>query len=197
MFRGEIGERGLDVNAVRGSRTNFLIAVTNAKSGEGTFISGQDRSIDLISALKASTAMPVAYNRFVNLNGVDYFDGAGDHPLPIDYMVEELRCTDVLIIINKPSKASGDLREEIIERLALRFLAQNYSSKAKEAFTSRYPRLRSTMERILLLDVYRDRANIAIARPQGPKMSRFSRDRIKLEALALEGEQTALRLFSQ
>jgi len=64
----------LDISAVKLSPINFYIAVTNKKTGKTEYFSNKD-DIDIFEALRASSAMPVFFNKSVIINSNEYIDG--------------------------------------------------------------------------------------------------------------------------
>ena len=65
----------LAVDEINNSKTKLFIATTAYLSGETIFFSN-DSTADVFEYLRASKAIPMAYNKKVNINGVDYVDGS-------------------------------------------------------------------------------------------------------------------------
>ena len=61
--------------AVRASKTEFLIGVTDAETGQSRYISNRSQ-VDVFEAIRASCAVPVIYNKQVSIEGKKYIDGA-------------------------------------------------------------------------------------------------------------------------
>ena len=65
----------LDARAIRNSKTEYSIAITDAQTGESKYISNRDEC-DIFETIRASCAIPVIYNKQVNIGGRKYIDGA-------------------------------------------------------------------------------------------------------------------------
>jgi len=87
----------LDDAAVRASRVRFLLSVTDARSGLNELLDVRARPEPVPLLLKASSALPVLYNRRITLDGQEYVDGGLSDPLPIARAIEN-GCTDILVL---------------------------------------------------------------------------------------------------
>jgi len=96
----------LDDAAVRASRVRFLLSVTDARSGENELLDVRARSEPVPLLLKASSALPVLYNRRIVLDGREYVDGGVSDSLPIARAIEN-GCTDVLVLAS--SRCDGPM----------------------------------------------------------------------------------------
>ena len=64
----------LDIEALKKSKVELYIAVTDYETGEGKYFTNRD-DVDIIKVLKASKAAPVVYNKPIIINGRRYIDG--------------------------------------------------------------------------------------------------------------------------
>jgi predicted patatin/cPLA2 family phospholipase len=96
----------LDDAAVRASRVRFLLSVTDARSGRNELLDVRARSEPVPLLLKASSALPVLYNRRIVLDGREYVDGGVSDSLPIARAIEN-GCTDVLVLAS--SRCDGPM----------------------------------------------------------------------------------------
>ena len=87
----------LDDAAIRASRVRFLLSVTDARSGLNELLDVRARAEPVPLLLKASSALPVLYNRRIALDGREYVDGGLSDPLPIARAIEN-GCTDILVL---------------------------------------------------------------------------------------------------
>jgi predicted patatin/cPLA2 family phospholipase len=94
----------LDDAAIRASRSRFFLSVTNARSGENELLDVRARPEPIPLLLKASSALPVLYNRRVVLNGREYVDGGVTDHLPIARAIAN-GCTDILVLASSPCEA--------------------------------------------------------------------------------------------
>lgn len=94
-------DKPLDVNKILSSRTKLFVAVIDKRSGAGTVIDTKATSTPLLSILKAATALPVLYNRTVDIDGRPFMDGGLAIPFPIEQALVN-GCTDVLVLLTRP-----------------------------------------------------------------------------------------------
>jgi predicted patatin/cPLA2 family phospholipase len=87
----------LDDAAIRASRVRFLLSVTDARSGRNELLDVRTRSEPVPLLLKASSALPVLYNRRIVLDGREYVDGGVSDSLPIARAIDN-GCTDILVL---------------------------------------------------------------------------------------------------
>ena len=90
-------EKPLDDAAIRASPVRFLLSVTDARSGLNELLDVRDRPEPIPLLLKASSALPVLYNRRIALDGREYVDGGLSDSLPIAGAIAN-GCTDVLVL---------------------------------------------------------------------------------------------------
>ena len=90
----------LDVEAVRGSRSEFFVGSTNVH-GRGEFINAK-RSADMVSTLKGSMGLPVLYNRVTRVEQGEFVDGDVALSLAVPEVMSSFSPTDLLIIMNRP-----------------------------------------------------------------------------------------------
>ena len=104
----------LDDAAIRASRVRFLLSVTDARSGLNELLDVRARSEPVPLLLKASSALPVLYNRRVVLDGREFVDGGVSDSLPVARAIEN-GCTDILVLASSRCD-SPDARPRLWER---------------------------------------------------------------------------------
>lgn len=87
----------LDEAAIRASSVRFLLSVTDAETGLNELLDVRARPEPVPLLLKASSALPVLYNRRIALDGREYVDGGVSDSLPIARAIEN-GCTDILVL---------------------------------------------------------------------------------------------------
>jgi predicted patatin/cPLA2 family phospholipase len=90
----------LDEEAVRRARGAFYIGVTSA-NGNGELIDAKGPH-DIIRMVKASIALPVVYNKLVQINGGEFIDGDISLALPVAEVKQQFAPTDLVLVINRP-----------------------------------------------------------------------------------------------
>lgn len=77
-----IKEIRLDLDKILDSKTQFYIGVTQVSTGESVFLKPAKDNLEEI--LKASSALPIFYRKFVSINETAYVDGGLADPIPVD-----------------------------------------------------------------------------------------------------------------
>lgn len=95
-------EKRLDEDALRSVTTDLLVSVTDAVTGENVLLRVKDHPEPVARLLKASSALPVLYNRTVEIGGRSFVDGGVTCSLPVHQAVER-GCTDILVLLTKTS----------------------------------------------------------------------------------------------
>jgi predicted patatin/cPLA2 family phospholipase len=85
----------LDVNELDNHMSSFIVGVTEAESGESVFLEPNRNNI--LTILKASSAMPIAYRNSVEVEGVQYIDGGVSNPIPVNEAIKR-GATDIVIL---------------------------------------------------------------------------------------------------
>lgn len=88
----------LDVNSIAYSKIKYLIPVTNYDTGEVEYLSNKD---DTFEAMRATKAMPIAFNKPVKLNGKRYCDSYNSSLVELNFMKAlELKAEKILVLTN-------------------------------------------------------------------------------------------------
>lgn len=93
-------QRALDERAIIEHKTNLHIGVTDVLSGKQVMLHVDQRCSSIASLLKASSALPVLYNRTVDIGSGKYVDGGMSGGLPINRAIER-GATDILVLSTK------------------------------------------------------------------------------------------------
>lgn len=178
----------LDTEAIRKSRTCFFVAATDRETGTVTYFNNHDHPI--LSVLKASAAMPVAYKKPVTIDGRAYLDGGITASIPIQKAVDE-GCEEIFVVLTRPK---GYRKKPPLVKLLPRLYQKRYPRLA-EAILHRHERYNETVERIEKGDYP---ARLVVVRP-GEKLpvNRLTRNRKKIQAAIEQGYREAMFLFSQ
>jgi predicted patatin/cPLA2 family phospholipase len=95
-------DKPLDVDRILTSRTKLFVAVIDKRTGAGKVIDTKATRTPLLSVLKAATALPVLYNRTVEIEGQPFLDGGLAIPFPMEQAMAN-GCTDVLTLLTRPA----------------------------------------------------------------------------------------------
>jgi predicted acylesterase/phospholipase RssA len=94
----------------------LFVVVADGMTGEAFVVNAQSRSVPLLTLLKASSAMPLLYNRLVDVDGRQCFDGGLINPLPIMDAIEN-GCTDLLVLLTRPASYRECIPSGLEQRL--------------------------------------------------------------------------------
>jgi len=98
-------KKSIDVEKIKSARSRLLISITDAKTGNGTFVDIKKEK-DPLSYVIASMCIPILDGgKKVLINDKFYVDGALSMPWGINYAIEKLGATDILLVSNSPLMA--------------------------------------------------------------------------------------------
>lgn len=117
----------LRVERVLASKSRFFIALTDVDTGESFLVQAQGASTPLIRVLKGSAALPVGYNRPVEVEGRLCLDGGVSKVFAIHEALEH-GCTDILVLPTRPESYVSSAREGLDRWLFSRFCARDKSA---------------------------------------------------------------------
>lgn len=142
VFRGIVSNKPLNQQALKLVRTRFGVVVTRCHDGEGIILNAQKTEPDPVEAIRAAIAVPGVSNGKVSIGGVEYIDGVGSMPFPIDLVIREFDPTDILVLANRPE---GD-HEHVVEQLLTEFATHGESERVREEFRNREQRFNEGLE---------------------------------------------------
>lgn len=162
----------LDLDAVRRNRSTLHIAVTDWETGDVRYLdSHQD---DLLTAFRATCALPLFYRGKVLYEGRRYVDGGVADPVGIARAIE-LGAREVLVVLTSPIEARG--RKKRWFPGALRLFSR--SPAIRRALENRYVRYR---EAAALIAAPPPGVQIHVIRPSRPlPVKRTTTERALLE----------------
>jgi predicted patatin/cPLA2 family phospholipase len=181
-------KKPLNTDAIRQSRSEFFVTATTI-NGECQLLDA--KACDIVSALKASMAIPMLYNRPVELGGCHYLDGAASSCLPIRETLGRFDPTDVLVILNRPIHDEL-VGVRIIERLLAMIYLRRFSDKLRRGFLERH----LTMTAALDFIKSGCGVNIAIISPDYP-ISNHDQNPQTLRQFVFHGATKVWQMFGQ
>ncbi len=125
----------LDETAIRKSNIPLYLSVTDVESGKNVLIDTKTWPDPISKILKASSALPILYNRTVKLGGKEYIDGGASDVLPVKQAIER-GSTDIIILLTKDKDHISDPPNQI-QKLIYYLL-----------MTRKYPRLMDSYEKL-------------------------------------------------
>ena len=189
--------RRLDTDKLLAAPSGFYIGVMNKRTAETVVLKAQDHQKEILSLLKASTALPVVYNRSITVDTNEFIDGGLGNPVPL-YEAIEHGCTDLLIFLTRPASYQSSSPPWLDRWLFSKFSASN-NPALMQAFDKAY-RESNTCRQICLgkLPVPKG-VNIATICPSdtGTLLSRLTTDGRRLKQSAVEIAAATLEQFGE
>ena len=131
-----VDEKPLDTECVLASPSRLQVAALDCADGEGFMIDTKTSDTPLLQCLKASAAIPVFYNRAVEVDGRKCIDGGLRIPFPLKQAIEQ-GCTDILVMLTRPR---GYLSQpsHFYKRLIFNIMCARGHRGLNQAFADRY-----------------------------------------------------------
>ncbi|HEY4178063.1 MAG TPA: patatin family protein [Kofleriaceae bacterium] len=118
-------EDPLDTYAAAAHPTTFVIAATSVSTGEPTYFVPDGAEMNEV--LRASSAVPMMFRRYVDLAGEKYFDGGVGAPIPVDEAYRR-GAKKIMVIRSRPRVFGGPSR---LESLLVPFVLRDAPGIAK------------------------------------------------------------------
>ncbi len=128
----------LDVTSMLDSRPEFHVAATDFDSGERTLINVKEPTVNPLAALKGAMAIPVLYNKAVEVDGARLFDGGLLNPFPIADAIDA-GCTHILVLLSRGASYQRDATHPLMSMLFDWYFARG--AKCLRGMFRRYPEL--------------------------------------------------------
>jgi len=189
--------RPLDTKKLLDAPSDFYIGLFNKIAAETVVLKAQDFPKEILSILKASTALPVVYNRSVVINSNEFIDGGLGSPVPL-YEAIEHGCTDLLVFLTRPPSYESAKPPWIDRWLFSRFCASN-NPALQEAFEKSYGQSNICRQICLGKLPAPKGVNIATFCPSntGTLLSRLTTDSKRLKQSAVELALSTLEQFGE
>ena len=133
------GIKSADMEAIHRSRSQFYTCVTDRNDVTPVFLDAKRAKPDVISAVKASMAIPGFYNKTVEVNGRQYVDGSVN-PFPTRRWLELFNPTDILVIANCTEESGRDREPKLFEKALNLYFMREVPNTLRTMWTSRYER---------------------------------------------------------
>ena len=177
----------LDLEAIRTSKTKFLIVSTACETGRVQYFDAHKDPI--LNALKASAAMPIAYRHPVVIEGRTYIDGGVTDPIPVQKAVDE-GCDEIVVLLTRPE---GYRKKIPLVNVLSRLYARKFPRLA-EALLKRYEAYNRSMD---LIESGRLPARLTVIRPKAKlPVTRLTTSLPKIQAAIEQGQREALEILS-
>jgi predicted patatin/cPLA2 family phospholipase len=189
--------RPLDTTKLLQAPSDFYVGLVNKTTAETITLKAQEFPKEILSILKASTALPVVYNRPVVINSNEFIDGGLGNPVPL-YEAIEHGCTDLLVFLTRPPSYQSAKSPWIDRWLFSRFCAYN-NPALQQAFEKGYGQSNICRQICLGKLPAPKGVNIATFCPSdtGTLLSRLTTDGKRLKQSAVELALSTLEQFGE
>jgi len=177
-------EDPLDVVAAAAHRTRLVVGTTAVDTGIATYF--EPTADDMVEVLRASSAVPLLFRKFVELGGRAFTDGGVSAPIPVDEAYRR-GARRILVIRSRPAEFPGPSRVECsVVAAALRRHGQ---------LASAFLRYRTIYARAVafLRSPPHDCTVVHVAPERHLRTSRMTRDASSLEHDYARGRAAGLR----
>lgn len=131
----------IDLQKLRDAHAKLHVVVTNAKNGRKEVLSAHKDFLEIYEEFRATSALPILYDKKVKVGDHYYVDGSVSDALPVDVAIE-LGCTDIVVVLTQQMRNfQFDRRHSRLVRHLVRRLATNQTVAVR--------RLLLTNERVL------------------------------------------------
>ncbi len=185
----------LNIEAVRKSRSQFLVSATDAENGKGLLIDAL-YTFDLIELICGSCGMFVVYNkpRRILPLGISVLDGAMTKPLPVCDVIERYHPTDLFVILNRPLYERRDILP-LVHRWYSTMRLQNFSPELKEVFWRGGSIYNESVDYCVSGEWVSHNVNLSVVAPRTNTVTRTTRDVNLLKNYARDGADQVLSAF--
>jgi predicted patatin/cPLA2 family phospholipase len=181
--------------AVRGSRSKIFFGVTDPDTGKEVYLDIKKDNINCITAMHASSAVPLLHSKPVIIHNKQYLDGMIACGIPITPALQA-GCTDILIIENMPIEKPNFLFSTLpLRNLLFSLYRLHMTSSAKKALDSRKKRYYQTLDEIKTAQ--KRGVAIGIISPDKLKINPLSINSKLLQKVAQEAREQTIRAFTQ
>jgi predicted patatin/cPLA2 family phospholipase len=184
--------RPVEIGAVMRSPTPLWVPVADFATASLVRFHAQAGTYPLLQILKAATAMPVLYNKLVDLGNVRGFDAGFTSPFPLDYALAD-RNTHILVLLARPADyISKRTRWE-------KWWFNNRFAKGDRRINALYGESAASSNRLRRLahgeTAPPDGISIATIAPRSMRIGRTTQNPNILRAELIEASRGTLRLF--
>lgn len=189
-------EKPLDVDRVLRSKTRLFVAVIDKSTGEAFVVDTKATSTPLVSVLKAANAIPVYYNRTVDVDGRPCIDGGIGIPFPLPQALAR-GCTDILVLSTRPADYVSQM-PSWRNRTIFNILCARGNKGLNQIFRERYLRSREARELAFGRVPTPSNVNIATICTEGAEnIDRMTMDKAVLYAAAISYGRKTFRMFGK
>lgn len=187
-------QKPLDTEAFLRSSSRLLVAVTDVSNGGSFLLDTKATIAPLLEMLRAATAIPILYNRTVNIDGMPCVDGHFAIPFPLKEAIER-GCTDILVLLTHPPDYRTP-EPTWCEHLIFRRLVPGNKKKMSQLFAD-HPAI-DHAARQLALGITKPEQSVnivTVCSPVPDVVQRTTQDPVILRQSAIDYGRRVLKIF--
>lgn len=160
------------------------IVATDAKNGRRVVLSKPETISEIYEELRASTALPLLYDKKILVRGRYYIDGAVADAIPVDVAIK-LGCTDIVVIMTQQIEFyRNDQHHKRLVKHLIRKFAKNQTEAVKKILPTDEALLQINLRRltrpqkkirVYMLEPSNEEAMISLATIDPVKIEEFAR----------------------
>jgi predicted patatin/cPLA2 family phospholipase len=187
-------EKKLDLHRMSASPTNLIVTACDYRSGELLLIDTKSTRAPVMQCLRAAMAIPVYYNKTVEIDGRACVDGGTVLPFPL-LEVFERDCTDVVVLMTRPASFVERQPSWMIRRV---FNAVHSSGHLSRAFSQRHKMSQHVRDLALGRAPAPSGVNIlAICPEEGSRIEAMTVDPRTIYAAGIETGRKTMQIFGR
>lgn len=186
----------LNIKKFVSSSTVLSVLLTEVCTGKTVVFNNKSKVTDILSILKATAAVPFAYDIPVNIQGADYLDGGISCPIPITEAIDG-KCTDILVVLTRPKSYKPFPSKGIFNHYFIEPRVKKHGGNFYQTFINRDKIYAEKLAITKGEKIYGDKkVNILVVFPgQSFKVKRMTKKESILKNAVIEGAVKTLGLF--
>jgi predicted patatin/cPLA2 family phospholipase len=141
-------KRPVNINNLKKSHSKLHVVLTDAHTGKKVVVSDHDKFADIYEEFRATTALPILYDKPVLVNNKWYIDGGVSDLLPIDVAIK-IGCTDIVVVMTHQisSYKFNQQHKRLVKRL-MRYFAKNQPKLIRDKLPTNEKLLEMNLRRL-------------------------------------------------
>lgn len=179
-------KRPVGIENLRKAHSKLHVVLTNAKTGKKVIIDDHQQFMEIYEEFRATAALPILYDKQVQIGNKWYIDGGVSDLLPIDVALK-LGCTDLVVVMTQriANYHFDQSHSRLVKRL-VRHFARNQSEAVRKRLLTNEKLLQANL-RQLTHPLKRTRIYLLEPSSNDLLVSLGNTDKSKVEALAKLG----------
>jgi len=189
--------KSINAEQVRLSHSILHVILSEVLSAKPFIVTNKDEDFNLMETIRATAAMPILYNKIIQINGRGFIDGGVTDAIPLLPAINQ-GCTDILVVLTRDPCFRRKPDGFLINMLK-KFFLRNFPKELKEIIlTEDREHFNKTMDILESPSNYYPNIRIGLIYPSELKLlvSRTTNDRDKLLKCALMARNDTRRFFN-